>query len=109
MILDRIENMGLYEKLSGFEAVVDFIKNTDIRNLPDGKYTLKEGIYYMVMHYDTKPAEEGKWEAHRNYIDLQLVLEGTEEIYKFHNEGKSNEEIAKECNISVSQVEEILE
>lgn len=46
---------------------------------------------------------EGRMEGRMEGIEL------TKRVYKAHNEGKSNEMIARECNIPVSQVEEILE
>ena len=43
--------------------------------------------------------EEGREEG--------LIL--AKKIYKLHSEGKSNEEIVKMCNVTIKQVEEILE
>jgi biofilm protein TabA len=31
-----------------------------------------------VQGYQTKPRPQGKWEAHRRYIDIQVVLRGAE-------------------------------
>lgn len=41
--------------------------------------------------------------------DIATGVQLAKSVYKLHNKGKSNEEIAKECNISLLQVEEILE
>jgi YhcH/YjgK/YiaL family protein len=37
-------------------------------------------MYALVQEYDSKLKEEGKWEAHRRYIDLQYVVKGVEGI-----------------------------
>jgi YhcH/YjgK/YiaL family protein len=34
----------------------------------------------MVQEYNTKSKDEGKWEAHRRYIDLQYIVQGAENI-----------------------------
>jgi YhcH/YjgK/YiaL family protein len=35
-------------------------------------------MFALVQEYDTKLKEQGLWEAHRRYIDLQYVVQGTE-------------------------------
>ena len=37
-------------------------------------------IFALVQRYTTKPRTEGRWEAHRRHIDLQLVVRGAERI-----------------------------
>ena len=34
----------------------------------------------MVQKGETKPLDEGTFEAHRKYIDVQIILEGSEEV-----------------------------
>lgn len=49
------------------------------RSQPDGRYEVDgDKIYALVMTYSTKSAEELKFEAHKKYIDMQLLLEGIE-------------------------------
>ncbi|MBR0138262.1 MAG: YhcH/YjgK/YiaL family protein [Erysipelotrichaceae bacterium] len=47
--------------------------------LPAGRYGF-EGGYFMIQQGQTKPLAEGTYEAHRDYIDVQILLEGAEEI-----------------------------
>jgi YhcH/YjgK/YiaL family protein len=35
-------------------------------------------MYALVQEYNTKLKEQGKWEAHQRYIDLQYVVQGAE-------------------------------
>jgi YhcH/YjgK/YiaL family protein len=37
-------------------------------------------MYVLVQEYNTKLKEQGFWEAHRRYIDLQYVVQGMEGI-----------------------------
>jgi YhcH/YjgK/YiaL family protein len=41
-------------------------------------------VFALVQRYVTKPPAEGRWEAHRRYIDLQFVAAGQERIGYTH-------------------------
>jgi biofilm protein TabA len=75
--------MGLYlsgEVLSEIESTIKEIN----KDIPDGKYSLIENdLYFKVLRYKTKEAE---WitEAHRKYIDIQIVLTGVELLKIFY-------------------------
>lgn len=74
MIYDRIENLAAY----GFDkTVTDFISNLT-SDTECKKYILNDNIYVNVEEYTTK--ESGYFEAHRKYLDIQLLLEGEEII-----------------------------
>ena len=47
---------------------------------PDGKTTLENGAYYTVYTITQKAREVAKFESHKNYIDLQYILEGCEQM-----------------------------
>lgn len=78
MIIDKMDNILLYEPLlknlnHGLEAV---------RALPAlevGRYEF-EGGFFMIQRGSTKPLAEGTFEAHRKYIDVQILVEGSEEV-----------------------------
>ena len=79
MVLDILKNVELYEGLGeNFKQVVEYVKNTDLRSLETGKHVLENGVYLMVQEYTTKDIAAGKYEAHRKYIDIQIILEGAE-------------------------------
>ncbi len=86
MIIDRLSNARLYSKLgAGFERAFDYLQQEDLPGLPVGKYELKgSSLFLMVQEYLTKPMGHGKWEAHRRYIDLQYIIQGTEQICYAH-------------------------
>ena len=45
-----------------------------------GKYELENGAYISVQEYTTKARSEAKYEAHKKFIDVQLILSGKELI-----------------------------
>ena len=50
-------------------------------NAPDGSYKIVgDELFINVMTYETKPRTEGMFETHRDYADIQMMIEGIEEI-----------------------------
>ena len=47
--------------------------------MPDGRYELDDGVFYMVQSYETKEKNDTP-EAHRKYIDIQYIVSGKEAI-----------------------------
>ena len=82
MIIDRIENAHLYYTVHPrFKQAFEYFRQIDINTIPAGKYEIDgEAMYALVQEYNTKLKEQGLWEAHRRYIDLQYVVEGAEGI-----------------------------
>ena len=82
MIFDNMKNCALYYGANkNFEKAFDFIKYAVSENLPVGKYELDSTqVYASVQEYETKLPENGKFEGHRNYIDIQYVVSGAEAI-----------------------------
>ena len=82
MILDRLANSQKYEALSPrIRAALQFLRQADLSATAPGRYELDgANLYYLIQEYAPKPVEAGALEAHRNYIDIQLVLEGEEFI-----------------------------
>ena len=83
MIADTIDNAGLYKSVHpGVTAAFEFINKAIEEDLPVGKYEIDgRAIWASVQEYETKTEPDGKWEAHRDYIDVQFVREGREVIY----------------------------
>lgn len=81
MIYDLIENKALYMKLGEkYEKAFAFIEKAMKEDVATGKHIIDgDNVYANVSEYDTKT--EGVYEAHKDYIDLQFVLSGHEEIY----------------------------
>lgn len=79
MILDRLENAGRYfASDSRFGKGFVYLRSLS-PTVPDGRYPLEsDGLYVVVMTYETKARSEMRLEAHRLYADIQVVLQGAE-------------------------------
>lgn len=78
MIVDSYKNIQKYGPLlpylkNGLEAA------KDADSLEVGRYEF-EGGYFMIQEGQTKPLDEGTFEAHRKFIDVQILLDGAEEV-----------------------------
>ncbi|MDW7657428.1 MAG: YhcH/YjgK/YiaL family protein [Bacillota bacterium] len=82
MIKDSLNYIDKYHSLSqNLAAAIAYLKGTDFSQLEPGRYAINgDSVYAMVSQYETRPLSEGKWEAHRQYIDIQCVIEGQEQI-----------------------------
>jgi YhcH/YjgK/YiaL family protein len=82
MIIDRIGNAALYYSVHPkFRQAFEYFHQIDPQTIPAGKYEIDgQAMYVLVQEYNTKSKEQGFWEAHRRYIDLQYVVQGMEGI-----------------------------
>ena len=80
MVFDTLKNAANYTALhEKFEAAFDFIREATEKGLEVGKYELDgKALYAMVQEYTPKAPADGKFEAHRNYIDIQYIISGIE-------------------------------
>ena len=61
------------------KACVAFLDQCDPAQLANGKHIVAEGIFCNVMEYNTK-ADSDVFETHRNYVDVQVLATGAENI-----------------------------
>ncbi len=82
MIADTLNNAAIYKKLGNhFEKAFDFLQQTDLNALPLGKHMIDgDNVYIILSEYNTKLLSDARWEAHRVYADIQLLLAGDEKI-----------------------------
>jgi biofilm protein TabA len=82
MIVDRIESLGKYQLVIPYLAeVIDFIADGKLDALPTGSHPIVDDLVRVsVSEYETKDEASVKWEAHRKFIDVQIVLSGSESI-----------------------------
>ncbi|MDI3547825.1 MAG: hypothetical protein PWR10_1477 [Halanaerobiales bacterium] len=82
MIIDSLENASSYYGISEkLKKAFKFLEERDLAEMEVGKYEIDgENIFAIVDSYETKPEEEGVWEGHRKYIDIQYLVEGIELI-----------------------------
>lgn len=83
MIFDSLEKADHYTPLHPlFKQAFDFLRDPAVRALGTGRVELDAGgrIWANVQSYRTQPLEEGRYETHRKYIDIQCLLSGEEAI-----------------------------
>jgi YhcH/YjgK/YiaL family protein len=79
MIVDKFSNIRFYGGLlnhleDGLQAIEALGSDP-----ATGRYEF-DGGFFMVQEGQTRPMEEGSFEAHRDYVDVQIFLEGGEEM-----------------------------
>lgn len=79
MIKDTLNNAKRYYGLSNNIAkAFDWLLKTELQSLKEGRYEINDSIYANVQNYETK--DDGLYEAHRKYIDIQCVVKGQEKV-----------------------------
>ncbi len=82
MILDRLEQMDRYRAAHHrFFKAFAFLRQGGLEALPLGRHEIDgDRIYAMVCRDPAQTRDQAKLEAHRKYIDIQVVLSGTDEM-----------------------------
>ena len=80
MVFDSLSNAHLYFGLSsGISTALQFLLANNLNDMPIGKYPIQgDEIFIMVQEYDTLDAATEQMEAHRKFIDVQYMIQGTE-------------------------------
>lgn len=81
MIYDKIDNLEIYAGISedirlGLEWLCNV--NTEIDK---GVYELSPRVMAIVSEYTTMEVNENGYEAHRDFIDIQYLISGMENIW----------------------------
>ena len=70
---------------------LEYLRDTDFSKLEPGRYEIDgTAIFALVQEYRPAPKEEKKPEAHRKYLDIQYVFQGSE-IICYGLENRMNE------------------
>lgn len=83
MIVDKIENIDTYRGINdNVDRAIEYLLKEDFVSLAPGKHEIQgDDLYILISEYTTKPKSESKYEAHRKYIDIQIIIKGEENIY----------------------------
>ena len=78
MIIDSLTQADKYISLhKDFKLVFDYLKENDISEMACGSYKLRgDEVFFNLQEYETKSVQ--KLEAHKKYIDIQVVAVGEE-------------------------------
>lgn len=77
MIIDKVENIGKYSGIP--QEAVDFVKAVTKEDFA-GHYDFGNNVFANIDEYETKIFDKCKFEAHKQYIDIQLILDGIERL-----------------------------
>jgi YhcH/YjgK/YiaL family protein len=82
MILSNITQSSRFASLHRlFPRAFEFIRNTDLLALPVGRHPIVgEDLFVIVEQLPGRERSAAQLECHRRYIDIQLVLEGVDEM-----------------------------
>ena len=85
MFCDKMENIMKYAAIMPQLGVIaGFMEGSDLLSLAPGRYEINESVFVNVEEY--APGENQVFEAHREYIDLQYIVSGNEEMDFIHLE-----------------------
>ncbi|MFR8010751.1 MAG: YhcH/YjgK/YiaL family protein [Clostridia bacterium] len=82
MILGNIKHLDEFNWLDQrVRNCFDYAKSHDLALMAAGSYPIDgDNLILNINEYETSPVEERTWEAHRRYLDLQLMVCGHERI-----------------------------
>lgn len=71
-----------------FRTVYAWLRDPALASLEPGTYPI-EGSHSVayVQEYDTREADEGRFETHDHFFDVHYVIEGRERVYLCKREG----------------------
>ena len=81
MVVTDLDNATKQIALSeGLKKAIDFLKDESNHKLPDARVDVDgDKVFALVQSYDTRmQLDDPNFEAHREYIDIQYVVSGTE-------------------------------
>ena len=78
MIVDHIDNWRLYEAAhSLFPLAFACLAKTDWTKVEDGRFSISgEDVFAIVDRRRGKGTDNAKLEVHREYIDIQFIVQG---------------------------------
>ncbi|MBS4462738.1 YhcH/YjgK/YiaL family protein [Aerococcaceae bacterium zg-B36] len=103
MILDYLTNLPRYAAIiPRFEQFSQTIM--EVAKLPLGRTDLTDVDFINVMEGETLPMEEGMFEYHQNYLDIQIVLSG-QEVMQWQNVHQLKEKIPYDASKDIGFLE----
>ncbi len=82
MIYDKLTNLHMYKGISpNLDTAIAYLNTHDPSALPMGRTEVAGSqVYINVMDAAAAPEAERGYEIHKNYMDIQIDLSGTEII-----------------------------
>ena len=82
MIVDQLDKVNLYSHISDrFAVAFKYLQTNDWSTIAVGRYEIEDSeVFALVSEYGSKKNEDAKWEAHRKYADIQVIISGEEKM-----------------------------
>lgn len=82
MIVDQLDNAASYAGIHAkLEAALNYLQSHPLIDWEPGRYEIEgSDMFLLLQQYETREVEDSFWEAHRNYIDVQYMLQGSENM-----------------------------
>ncbi len=82
MIFGNVQNLKEYFFLEdGVFECFRYAKEHELNEYGRGCYEIEgKRLFVNIVEYETVDAKERFWEAHREYLDIHLMLDGAEQI-----------------------------
>ena len=90
MIFDKLQNLPRYAgSFPNADKVIAFLEKCVAEPPAPGKYEIDgKKLFVNIQQYSPKTFNPEKLEYHRDYIDIQLLLSGSETLYYAPLDGK---------------------
>lgn len=80
MIIDKLSNSHLYIHNDAMQSAFEYLQSLTGFPKEEGKLEINDLVFANIDRYQTKPVTECRMEAHRDYIDIQILFSGREII-----------------------------
>ena len=82
MIFGNIHNLKEFPFLEEkVKECFEYAKSHNLVSYEEGSHEIDgERLFVNIVEYTTTKPEERFWEAHKNYLDVHVMLQGTEQI-----------------------------
>jgi YhcH/YjgK/YiaL family protein len=82
LIIDKLSNANLYYGLHPrIKKGLEFLIENDVHSLKPGKHEIEgPNLFVIIQEYETIQVEQGRWESHYKYTDIQLMIHGEEQM-----------------------------
>lgn len=82
MIFGNVNNLKEFPFLEEqIKECFEYAENNDLASFEKGSHEIDgERLFVNIVEYITTTPENRFWEAHKNYLDIHVMLHGTEQI-----------------------------
>lgn len=82
MIFGNIRNLNEYSCLDDrIKECFQYVKEHDLLSYEKGSHEIDgSNLFVNIVEYTTTTADQRFWEAHREYLDIHVMLSGAEQI-----------------------------